>query len=340
MKGTESGRVRALIYSHGHRDHLFTLDAMSLLDVDPTTRLIAHELVPERMHIFERLSRYHERIRGTQFKEKSLAPFYQSPVVYPTELYRDEKTVEAGGRVFRVMHVKGETDDASMIHIVDMDCIIAGDLLIGSWPNLGNPFKEPRYGYDWIKALKRMKMLEPKVVIPGHGPVLQGKEVQQCLRDTIDGLEFVYEAVISGMNAGSSLRQMVREVHLPQALENSPYLRQIYSRVELAVIAFYRSYAGWWDEDPSSVYPSCGVRVAEEIRLALHEEQYLLNRCEALWEVGDRTTAMELIQFLIRGRKGAPDAQVAEGIRDRFLDQLLDEDKCLMTRAAWIAAKR
>ena len=189
-------------------------------------------------------------------------------------------------------------------------------------------------------ALKHIRTLKPKVIIPGHGPILQNIDVVHCLDDTIAGLETVHDHVISGLNKGHSLKQMVDEIRLPSELENSPYLRQTYSRVELAVIAFYRSHTGWWDGDPTSVYPTDRTRVAIEIRSALQDEQRLLIRTQELWESGDRSTAMELVQLLIRGREGTETAQEPETLREHFLQQLLTEDRCLMTRSAWINAQR
>ncbi|MCL4318881.1 MAG: MBL fold metallo-hydrolase [Firmicutes bacterium] len=340
IRQTGSQAVGQIIYSHSHRDHLFTQDAMAQLNQHDEIGLLAHWRVPLNIDHEKRLSQHWERVRSIQFKEKPLAPRYRSPLVYPSEVYHHETTIELGKYTVHVTHVKGETDDASIVHIPEVECVVAGDLLIGSWPNLGNPFKPPRYGQDWIRSLKHIRALKPKVVIPGHGPVLQDVDATHCLDDTIAGLEFVEEHVVSGLNRGHSLKQIVEEIRLPRQLATSPYLRQTYSRIELAVIAFYRSYTGWWNGDPASVYPADPTRVASEVRCAVKDESRLLVRIQELWDSGNRSTAMELIQLLIRGREGTVEARKSENLREQFLQQLLAEDVCLMTRSAWINAQR
>ena len=47
--------------------------------------------------------------------------------------------------------------------------------MIWAFPNAGNPRKVQRFGPDWAAALRRMQVLKPAVLIPGHGPVIFGE---------------------------------------------------------------------------------------------------------------------------------------------------------------------
>ncbi len=191
-----------------------------------------------------------------------------------------------------------------------------------------------RYGRDWHEALSRIRALEPKAVVPGHGTELLGSPelARQTLDDTIAALRFVDDEVVRRLNEGQTLAQMVREIRLPSDLEDRPALRQVYSRLELAVITTHRRYAGWFDWDPATVYPTPRTELAEELRALIGDDRAVLDRARALAAEGRRQLALELIQILVRSDPGH---RAARELRLSLLEQLRDDDRCLMTHGVW-----
>lgn len=206
-------------------------------------------------------------------------------------------------------------------------------ILISALPNLGNPYKVPRYVRGWYETLERIRALKPRVVAPGHGTmVVEGDAIESCLGDTARALRFLNDEVTRRLNEGQPLEQMVAEIRLPPDLEDSRYLRQTYSRVEFAVIAIHRGYTGWFDGDPSDLFPLPRRALSQELRDLIGNDDVILSRAEALWSEGRRQEAVELAQIVLRS---APTHQRAHQLRLRFMEELLRDDRCVMSRGAW-----
>ena len=58
--------------------------------------------------------------------------------------------------VIKLIHGKGETDDATYLYSEKEDAIFTGDFFIWSLPNAGNPSKAQRYVGSWGGVLKDM----------------------------------------------------------------------------------------------------------------------------------------------------------------------------------------
>lgn len=325
-----------VIYTHGHRDHVLTQENASQLRWREGPNILAHHLVLARLQTALELAPYTDRMRAVQFGEHPIAPVYQSPILNPTQTYHGELCHPTKIGPMWLYHVQAETEDATIIYVADQDLVLAGDTLIGSWPNVGNPFKEPRFGREWIAALKQIRDLCPQVVLPGHGPALRGGEVANALADTIDGLEFVNQSVINGLNQGHALAQVIEETVLPPSLHNSPYLQQKYSRVELAVIAFYRSYTGWWDGDIASLFPTSPDRLSQALANAVDPDR-LMQEAATYWRTGDPWTTIALLQILLRTSQPPNIQSRATEFLTQVVCDLLEKDDCLLTRAAWIS---
>ena len=322
--------IRYMVYTHGHEDHILLEDRFA--QVAPDAQVIAHGFVPERLRKYEELRPHINRINSVQFHLPM--PVSERAYKYPDILYWDSYSFELGGRKFELFHGRGETDDATVVYLPDDGVVFAGDFLISALPNLGNPYKVPRYCRGWIETLERILALNPAAVAPGHGVgLLRGEqEIQAGVGDTVRALRFLHDEVVRRLNEGQQLEQMVAEVRLPSELEESPHLRQTYSRVEFAVMAIHRSYTGWFDSDPSDLLPLPRQAIAHELRTLIGDDKAIISRAEALWSEGRRQEAIELVQIILRD---VPDHVEARQTRLRWMETLLQDDRCVMSRGAW-----
>ncbi len=88
--------------------------------------------------------------------------------------------------------------------------------MIWVFPNVGNPRKVQRYAADWAAALRQMQALQPEVLIPGHGPVVFGRERRrQMLSDGAEVLESLVRQTLEMMNQGSGLDAILHAVSAP-----------------------------------------------------------------------------------------------------------------------------
>ncbi|MCH7511391.1 MAG: MBL fold metallo-hydrolase [Chloroflexi bacterium] len=322
--------IRYVVYTHGHEDHILLEDRFA--QVAPGAQVIAHGFVPERLRKYEELRPHINRINSVQFHLPM--PVSERAYKYPDILYWDSYSFELGGRKFELFHGRGETDDATVVYLPDDGVVFAGDFLISALPNLGNPYKVPRYCRGWIETLERILALNPAAVAPGHGVgLLRGEqEIQAGVGDTVRALRFLHDEVVRRLNEGQELEQMVAEVRLPPELEESPHLRQTYSRVEFAVMAIHRSYTGWFDSDPSDLLPLPRRAIAHELRALIGDDKAIISRAEALWSEGRRQEAIELVQIILRD---VPNHVEARQTRLRWMETLLQDDRCVMSRGAW-----
>ncbi|GAH23476.1 unnamed protein product, partial [marine sediment metagenome] len=86
-----------------------------------------------------------------------------------------EYSFKLGDCTFNIYHDKGETDDSIWLWVPEKRLICAGDLMVSSFPNVGNPYKVQRYPKQWAIAMEKMMEKNAEYLIPGHGPLIKGK---------------------------------------------------------------------------------------------------------------------------------------------------------------------
>ena len=144
--------------------------------------------------------------------------------------------------------------------------LCCGDLFIWASPNAGNPQKVQRYPLEWAAALRRMIMLRPEYLLPGHGlPVIGADRVVTALTDTAELLESLVGQTLAVMNGGGRLDEAIHSVVVPRHLADRPYLQPVYDEPEFIVRTIWRLYGGWWDGNPATLKPASERAVAAEI---------------------------------------------------------------------------
>jgi glyoxylase-like metal-dependent hydrolase (beta-lactamase superfamily II) len=252
-----------VIYTHGHIDHtggITVIDREAEAKGLARPRIIAHRDVARRMKRYALTQGLNSIVQGTQFSRQSAA----------YEVYDDTHSLAIGGERIELFHGRGETDDATFVWLPGRRILASGDFVIWMFPNAGNPRKVQRYAAEWAAALRCMERLEPEIVMPGHGPVIFGKErAALVLRDGAAVLEHLVRESLALMNQGATLDRVLHEVTAPAEYLARPYLRARYDDPEFLVRAIYHLYAGWFDGDPAHLKPARAADLALELaRLA------------------------------------------------------------------------
>ncbi|MBC8477174.1 MAG: MBL fold metallo-hydrolase [Dehalococcoidia bacterium] len=323
----ESGKpVRYLIYSHAHMDHIGGAAAFA----DQHPRIIAHENTIPRLERYALTADYIRHINSIQF-HFSIPPGRYSPV-YPTETYRDEYRFELGGRTFELFHGKGETDDHTLVWVPELKAVFCGDLLEASFPNLGNPFKVMRYAREWAEALERALALDPDFAIGGDVVLVDRARIRELFKDNIEVLRFLEDSVVNAANEGKNLEQMNEDIQLPPHLENSPNLRQGYSRREFAIYSIWKRYCGYFDFSPSGLLPRPRREIAGVVRELVGSDETVLNKARELVESGQLQLALETLDIILKvDYEDIP----ARRVRQQILKKLTGTDTCMMSRNVW-----
>jgi alkyl sulfatase BDS1-like metallo-beta-lactamase superfamily hydrolase len=300
--------VRYVIYTHGHYDHAFGTPA--LLE-DAAARghdapdIVGHANVAAR---FARYAKTAGHLAGTFDAQFAIWDRHGGDVVRtavycpPTVTYEDRLELDGlGGQVLECRHGLGETDDHTWVWVPGPRVIVGGDFIVSSLPNAGTPFRVQRYVLEWAEALEEMASLEPAAIVSGHGGVFrdQGPDM---LRTTARALRYLDGEVVRRLNEGQWQEQILAEVELPEDLAASPFLQPLYGCTAFAVRDVMRRYMGWYDGNPSMLFPSTRAAVAHEVVALTGGTGPILDRARALAgseSTADLQRALHLVDFVL-----------------------------------------
>lgn len=161
--------IRYVIVTDHHRGHC--LGSQWLSEV-----VIAHEIAWKHMSNYS--ENFKQRVRDSFKKQPEVrAQFVDLRIVVPTITFQDKMTVVLGNRVVRVIHVMGHTPATSIIWLPKERVLFAGDIV---WLDQ-HPFMTQANSREWLEALKLIKQLNPKHIVPGHGPICSVKELDYLI---------------------------------------------------------------------------------------------------------------------------------------------------------------
>ncbi len=178
--------IRYVVITDHHRGHC--LGSQWLSDV-----VIAHELAWKHMRNYS--DNFKQRVRDSFKKQPKIrAQFTDLRIVVPTITFQDKLTVVRGNRVVRIIHVKGHTPATSIIWLPKERVLFSGDIV---WLDQ-HPFMTQANSREWLEALKLIQKLDPKYIVPGHGPICSVKELDYL----IEYLTFLRERTRNLFDAG------------------------------------------------------------------------------------------------------------------------------------------
>jgi len=251
----DDGPTRYILFTQGHVDHVGGTDQFR----EAGTKVVAHANNQAHQADDARISAFRAMRSGFAFADtiaKALQYIQQnmgggiSPQSRPTPdiIFDDRYELELGGvRMELLWAPGGETTDSMVIWLPDHEVCFTGNLfsaLFGHFPNLvtvrGDRFRE---ALGFIESLERVLALEPKLLLPGHGGPVVGKEtIREELARLRDAVQYVHDETVKGMNHGKDVHTLMREIQLPPELE----VGEGYGKVSWSVRAIWENYAGWF----------------------------------------------------------------------------------------------
>ncbi|MFC9931306.1 alkyl sulfatase dimerization domain-containing protein [Streptomyces sp. NPDC127190] len=327
--------VRAVVYTHGHVDHVFGVAPFDAERIRP--EVIAHEGVVDRFDRYAATAGYNSWINRRQFGVPGLE--WPTSYRYPDTTYRDRLTVRHGDMTFELFHARGETDDHTYVWVPELRTLCTGDLFIWNSPNAGNPQKVQRYPEEWARALRAMGALGAEVLLPGHGiPIVGADRVTQALDDTARLLESLCAQTRELMNAGLRLDAVIHGVKVPEELLAKPYLHPAYDEPEFVVRNLWRLWGGWYDQNPANLKPAPEAAVAAELADAAGGALVLAERAVRLLAEGKLRLASHLAET---AALAAPENTAVAGIRAQVYATRAERETSTMARGVfhWAAAE-
>jgi glyoxylase-like metal-dependent hydrolase (beta-lactamase superfamily II) len=174
-----------IVNTHHHFDHCFgnaTLARSSDPPIWAHMAAIAAMGVPDRARI---------AAEGYAPVDPDLArELVDVELLLPTNVVRDSSTLDVGGREVSLLFLgRGHTAGDLVVHVLDADALVAGDLVEESGP----PAFDDAFPFEWPATLDAILRLcgADTVVVPGHGRpvgpgfVLGQREEQAALAEWI-----------------------------------------------------------------------------------------------------------------------------------------------------------
>jgi alkyl sulfatase BDS1-like metallo-beta-lactamase superfamily hydrolase len=221
--------------------------------------------------------------------------------------------------------------------VLEKETICTGDLMVSSFPNVGNPYKVQRYPKDWALAMEKLMEKEAEYLVPGHGRMIEGKkEVEDALSITAEAMHFVHDEVVKRLNEGKWFERIYHEMMeiYPDKFKESIHLREIYGCYRFAIHAAYRLYHGWYNSgNPTDISPAKSRDIAKEFLMISSEEKYL-EHAKKLYNEKKMQLALHVLDVVINGSKNEKSSTFMEALDLKI--KILEEK--LITETSFIVA--
>ena len=313
--------IVAVIYSHFHHDHIVGVKGLiSQQQVDTgEVAIYAHSslmrlLVDESQILGPILGvragyTFGFFLKGADIKDMNsghgpLARGGPGSFIAPTHIVDDLLRVTIAGVELEIMHIPSEADDELVVYLPKTRVLIDTEVIQGpTFPNMhtlrGTKFRDP---VQWIRSIDQLRRLHALHLVPTHGqPVSGGEKVEEVLRMTRDGIQYVHDQTVRYINKGLTPDELVEEVKLPPHLFNyTPYLRQYYGTVKQAVRQIYVGYLGWYEGDPVALNPIPAKEKSRRLIKLMGGRDSVAKAAMTAYGKSDYQWAAELATLLIR----------------------------------------
>lgn len=126
------------------------------------------------------------------------------------------QTVNGGGREIQIIHMgRGHTGGDVVVFLPEEKIVFTGDLMVPFIPYMGDAHVD-----EWPATLEKLKELDFETLLPGHGPIVQGKEridfLQAYLRDLWTNTAALKARGLSAEQAAQQIDMTAHGTNYPQ----------------------------------------------------------------------------------------------------------------------------
>ncbi len=149
-----------------------------------------------------------EEMKAADEKVRALANGAET--VLPGITFDRRLTLHLGSRMIELIHFgHGHTPGDIVVHLPQEGILFSGDLIVNGYrPQLRDGSCD-----GWLRILEELDAIAPGRIVPGHGPVTQGREGIRALREYFLRVK---SAVAEMAARGKTLEEILEEFTLPE----------------------------------------------------------------------------------------------------------------------------
>jgi glyoxylase-like metal-dependent hydrolase (beta-lactamase superfamily II) len=329
------GPLRVVTFTQGHPDHVGGWDLFNEPGVETIAQANHRDVREYWRHLHPFYARRIMTLWGA-FMDVDATAMQLPPEPVLTSTFIDSLAFEVGGRRFELCSTPGgETTDALVVWMPDHKTVFIGNLMgpfFGHVPNLYTLRGDKiRSAMAFMHSVERVMALEPETLLNGHDVVHGADEIRQTMIKVRDATAYLRDRTIDGMNAGSDLWTLMREVTLPAELA----LPQVHGKVPWIVRAIWEEHVGWFRyESTTELYGVPPSAVWPDIVELAGGTAALTERAQRYAEAGRALHALHLIDIVLAHSPGDPDAT---RVKNAALEQLLaDSGRENFSEVQWL----
>jgi glyoxylase-like metal-dependent hydrolase (beta-lactamase superfamily II) len=195
----ETKKPLSIIYiTHERADHFLGLEVFK--EAYPGVRVIANSAVVDRIK-----NVYQEKID----KWKKILGSGAASHVVGIEQFDGNVIKFAGSKIEVLKHIRGDTDENTMLWIPGQRILIAGDVLFNNM-HVYTAETDSKAREKWLNSLRKIKELKPSVVIPGHSKVGAPLDASTAV-DFTENYLLVFEVELKKAKDPDSLIRAMKE---------------------------------------------------------------------------------------------------------------------------------
>lgn len=318
--------VRALILTHNHADHVFgglvftegredvPVYAHASLEghLDEIVSVLSNAIYVRSMRMFGQ--KLPESARSASGIGLDLDfDVADAAIARPTHTFEERLRVEIAGLRLELIHAPGETPDQIMIWLEDKRTLLPADNIYRAFPNLytirGTAHRDVM---AWVRSLDAMRDLAPEHLVPSHTRPISGAAlVQETLTAYRDGIQFLHDQTVRGLNQGRTPDELAATLHLPPHLAEHPFLQPYYGDIAFSVRGICAGYLGWFGGDAADLEPLAPAEASRRMFEAFARGEALPDQALGALAGGDYRWAAQLARHWVRHEPGSAAAREA-----------------------------
>ena len=305
--------IRGIIYTHSHYDHVGGTRGFITGDRVAIYARANFQIGGVKNSKIQRIDRQRTELQhGISLPSEELITVNEmwckqaiengaNGFIPPNHRFSEKRlSLNIAGISLELVAAPGETDDQLYVWLPDKKVLLCGDNYYRAFPNLYSIRGSYRNIEQWVRSLDRILGEEPKYLISGHSlPVTGVEKIQRTLTDYRNGIASILEQTLEGMNRGLTPNELVEIVKLPPELAAKPYFQEIYGNIPWTVRGIYSQYLGWFDGNPTHLFPLSTRENAIRIARLVGGKEKLWQATQKAFSDRDYQWTLQLTDYLM-----------------------------------------